>query len=78
MQGSWLKVALAKASFASRDWLGLLYLAADSSSLPRTVSSKKRVSKQHSVHLRSCKKGSPLPIPAPKRVRHFDATPPTP
>ena len=32
----------------------------------------------HSLQLKSWKKGSPLPIPPPKRVRSFDAMPPTP
>ena len=39
--------------------------------------SRRRLSKEHSHRLRSWKKGSPLPIPPPKRVRRFDATPPT-
>ena len=39
---------------------------------------KKKLSKEHSLRLRSWKKGSPLPIPPPKRVRRFDAMPPTP
>ena len=32
----------------------------------------------NSLRLRSWKKGSPLPIPPPKRFRRFDAMPPTP
>ena len=39
---------------------------------------KRKLSKEHSLRLRSWKKGSPLPIPPPKRVRRFDAMPPTP
>ena len=36
-----------------------------------------KMSKDRSLRLRSWKKGSPLPIPPSKRVRRFDAMPPT-
>ena len=36
------------------------------------------MSKEHSLRLRSWKKGSSLPIPPAKRLRRFDAMPPTP
>ena len=39
---------------------------------------KKKMSKEQSLRLRSWKKGSPLPIPPAKRLRRFDAMPPTP
>ena len=43
----------------------------------RRFSPKKKISKEHSLRLRSWKKGFPLSIPPDKRVRRFDAMPPT-
>ena len=77
LQGSWLKAVLAKTTLSARDWFriavsrGRQWHAAGQRLFP-----KKKMSKEHSLRLRSWRKGSPLPMPPPKRVRRFDAIPP--
>ena len=79
MQGSWLKAVLAKTSLSARDWFRIAVSRGGQwQAAGRRFFPKRKLSKEHSLRLRSWKKGSPLPIPPPKRVRRYDAMPPTP
>ena len=78
LQGSWLKEVLAKTSLSARDWFRIAVSRGGQwQAAGRRFFPKKKMPKEHSVRLRAWKKGSPLPIPPPKRVRRFDAMPPT-
>ena len=71
---------LSKTSLCPRDWFRIAVSRGGQwqAAGRRFFFPKRRMSKEHSLRLRSWKKGSPLPIPPPKRVRRFDAMPPTP
>ena len=69
MQGSWLKAVLAKTSLSARDWFRIsVSKGGQWQAAGRRFFPKKKMSKEHSLRLRSWKKGSPLPIPLRKRV----------
>ena len=68
---------LAKTSLSARDWFRIAVSRGGQwQAAGRRFFPKKKVSKEHSLRLRSWKKGSPIPIPPPKRVPRFDAMPP--
>ena len=78
LQGSWLKAVLAKTSLSARDWFRIAVSRGGQwQAAGRRFFPKRKMSKEHSLRLRAWKKGSPLPTPPPKRVRRFDAMPPT-
>ena len=73
-----MKAVLAKTSLSARDWFRIAVSRGGQwQAAGRRFFPKKKLSKEHSLRLRSWKKGSPLPIPPPKRIRRFDAMPPT-
>ena len=78
-QGTWLKSLLAKTSISPRDWFRIsVSRGGQWQAAGRRFFPKKRISKEQSTRLRAWKRGSPLPMPPPKRVRRFDSVPPRP
>ena len=78
LQGSWLKAVLAKTSLSARDWFRIAVSRGGQwQAAGRRFFPKRKMSKEHSLRLSAWKKGSPLPIPPLKRIRRFDAMPPT-
>ena len=79
LQGSWLKTILGKTSLTPRDWFRIAVSRGGQwQAAGRRFFPQRKMSKEHSLRLRSWKRGSPLPIPPAKRLRRFDAMPPTP
>ena len=75
LQGSWLKAVLAKTSLSARDWFRIAVSRGGQwQAAGRRFFPKRKMSKEHSLRLGSWKKGSPLPIPPPKRIRRFDGS----
>ena len=78
-QGTWLKSLLAKTSISPRDWFRIsVSRGGQWQAAGRRLFPKKRLSKEQSTRLRAWHRGSPLPMPPPKRVRRFDSVPPRP
>ena len=79
LQGLWLKTVLGKTSLTPRDWFRIAVSRGGQwQAAGRRFFPTKKMSKEHSLRLRSWKQGSPLPIPPANRLRRFDAMPPTP
>ena len=69
MQSSWLKAVLAKTSLSARDWFKIsVSRGGQRQAAGRRFFPKKKMSKEHSLRLKSWRKGSPFRSPYRNRL----------